>query len=79
MRITRDNLDELNSVLQDLEDAMEVREYIEQWLDADEGREGAEDRSEARQEIDTNLDGLTDAVIAVLSVLNPVAAQKAIT
>lgn len=71
MRITRDNLDELNAALMDLEVAMEVRDSIEQWLDSGGGREGAEDRAGAREEIDANLDGLAEAIVSVLNVLEP--------
>jgi hypothetical protein len=72
VRITQANMEELASVLDDLETAAsDVSDPLTTWIDAQDDPEMREERREARDEFEDNIDSLESACYEVLKVLNP--------
>lgn len=69
MRITRDNIEFLNTALEDIEEVIsDLRDVSETWLDEDTDRE---DRADARTDMEQHLESLEGGVIDILHLLKP--------
>jgi hypothetical protein len=72
IRITRASMEELQSLLPDLEQAAsDIADPIDTWIEAQDDPALREERGEARDEIEDNLGGLEDACYEVLALLAP--------
>lgn len=69
MRISQENVDELNSILMDIEEVVsDLRSACDTWLD---GEEAPDYRADARAEIEDGIGGLESNAVALLSLLSP--------
>jgi hypothetical protein len=70
MRITRDTMDELNSVLMDLTDdtGPALRDALDTWLDEENERD---ERADAREILDTEIDVLAGLCQDLLRIIDP--------
>jgi gas vesicle protein len=70
MRITKATVDELNSILVDVLDdtGSAVRDAADTWLDEE---NLADERREAREILETEIDNLTEQVRDLLRLLSP--------
>jgi gas vesicle protein len=70
MKITKANVDELNGILMDVveDTGSAIRDAADTWLD-DENE--ADERREAREVLETELDNLTEQVADLLRLLDP--------
>ena len=68
MRITRDTVDEMNSILIDILDdtGSEIREAAEVWLDEDADRE---DRADARETLENQISTLAGQIADLQKVI----------